>query len=233
MSKAFRATGGPILLASASARRRQLLALLGVDFELLAPDVDEGMRPGESDLELTRRLAEAKADAAASRSGLPILAADTVVSLDGRILGKPADADEARAMLRGLRGRTHVVTTGLALRVGDVRRLDGRQTRVVMRSYGDDEIERYVATGGPFDKAGGYAVQDAGFRPAERLVGCYPNVVGLPLCATLGLLRALGLRVAGPNPRMLVAPCELCRRALPPELANSLTIEDFRDDRVG
>ena len=137
-----------------------------------------------------------------------VLTADTLVVCDGDIMAKPMDADEARGMLRKLRGRSHQVLTGVALRRHDGVRWCGMvATSVVMRDYADGEIEAYIARGEPFDKAGGYAVQDEAFRPVERLEGCYLNVVGLPLCAVAAGLMALGVEVtAAGRP-----PCGYCR----------------------
>lgn len=144
-----------------------------------------------------------------------VIGADTVVALDGAALAKPADAVEATGMLRQLRGAVHHVYTGVALR-----REDGREwaavvsTRVVMRDYGDQEIHEYVKRGEPFDKAGGYAVQDAAFRPVERLQGCYLNVVGLPLCGVAAGLETVGVSVPA-KPWELLPPCDWCRRGEP------------------
>jgi septum formation protein len=207
-----RAGVGDVILASASPRRRALLRLVGVSFEACEADIDEMPREGEAPVALATRLAGAKALEISRRSPeSPVLGADTVVTLDGLVLGKPSDAGEARAMLDALRGRGHRVVTGLALaRGGRLAWLGSVTTDVAMRAYDGAEVERYVASGRGMDKAGGYAIQDAEFRPVERIVGCYPNVVGLPLCALGRALRAVGVgpvAVGGPP------PCALCERA--------------------
>ncbi len=156
-------------------------------------------------------MAVAKARAITTEDDEVIVAADTLVVVDREILGKPASPDEAIAMLRKLRGRAHHVLTGVALRqsADDVQWGGVVTTRVIMRPYSEAEVADYVARGEPFDKAGGYAIQDAVFGPVERLEGCYLNVVGLPLCAVSAGLMALGAppstaRQAGPP------PCGLC-----------------------
>ncbi|MGC8879438.1 MAG: Maf family protein [Anaerolineae bacterium] len=184
----------PIILASASERRRELLALLGLPFEVWPLQLDEAARPGESAVHLAARLSATKAAAARQQlvhSGLAdsysfVVGADTVVALEDQIFGKPRDAAEATAMLRQLRGRMHTVHSAVAI----VEIASGRAvihintSRVWMRPYSDAEIAAYVATGDPLDKAGAYAIQHAGFHPVERLEGCFTSVVGLPL-ATL------------------------------------------------
>ena len=195
-----------LILASASPRRRELLARLGLPFEVRPSGIDEVLAPGIPAPALATALARAKvrdvADRlrAAGEEPALVLGADTLVVLDGRPLGKPATRDEARAMLRALRGRSHEVVTAVVL-------LDvpgGRETaetvasQVLMRSYGELEIDAYVATGEPDDKAGAYAVQGAGGHLVSRIEGCYTNVVGLPLGTTARLLRASGLAPAEP-----------------------------------
>jgi len=153
--------------------------------------------------------AAAKAQVVRGDADEVILAADTLVVADGAILGKPADADGARSMLERLRGRAHEVLTGVALRAANDLRWGGVvSTRVVIRDYTDPEIEAYVGRGEPFDKAGGYAVQDELFRPVERLEGCYLNVVGLPLCAVAAGLAALGVTEATTQGK---PPCRYCQ----------------------
>jgi septum formation protein len=195
-----------LILASGSPRRRALLAQLGLPFRVLAPDIDETPRPGEAPIAYGLRLAQAKAQAVAERLSASevVLAADTVVILaadtlgvddQGDILGKPQDADQARAMLRRLRARTHLVCTAfclLALPTGQQHR-QAVQTLVTMRAYSDAEIEAYIATGDPFDKAGGYAIQHAGFAPVAHIQGSHENVVGLPVAEIADALRRLGL----------------------------------------
>ncbi len=187
-----------IILASASPRRRELLRTLGISCRVAAADIDEQARPGEAPAALVTRLAETKAlttarravvashfrqDVNERRPGPLVLAADTEVEWQGTVLGKPADGASARAMLTDLRGRPHRVLTGLALAQGDrVVWSSVVQTTVWMREYADDEIERYVASGRPLDKAGAYGIQDGEFQPVARIEGCYTNVVGLPLC---------------------------------------------------
>jgi len=183
------------ILASASPRRRALITLLGHPVEVLPVEIDESPQPGETPPACAARLARAKVKAARLQAPEAlILAADTVVDLEGRILGKPADAEEARAMLRALRGRTHQVHTAVAVHhpLRGETRVEVATARVIMRSYADEEIEAYLATGDPFDKAGAYAVQHPTFRPAAAVVGCYAAVVGLPLCHLARILRRWG-----------------------------------------
>ncbi len=195
---------GSLVLASASPRRRMLLEAIGWHVVVQPGEADETPQPGESPEGMVRRLAAAKArGAAAAASGL-VLGADTIV-LDGeQILGKPSDADEARRMLSSLANRSHRVLTGLALLDGarDQCVLDACETVVPMRPYSDHEIEAYIASGGPFDKAGGYGIQDGGFSPVavERLTGCFANVMGLPLCHLARALRRLGMGTPVPVP---------------------------------
>jgi septum formation protein len=191
-----------LILASASPRRRELLARLGVPFEVQPSSVDERLIPGVLASTQAMALARAKArdvgDRLRAAGDVPalVLGADTLVVLDEQPLGKPGSRDEARAMLRALRSRGHEVVTAVVLRL-EV--LEGRETsaavtsRVLMRDYTDHEIDAYVATGEPDDKAGAYAVQGEGAHLVERVEGCYTNVVGLPLGTTARLLRGFGL----------------------------------------
>ncbi|MBI2940515.1 MAG: septum formation protein Maf [Chloroflexi bacterium] len=186
-----------LVLASASPRRRAILSLLGLPFEVRPAEVPEQALPGESPEMTAERLAQEKAEAVARtlKSGI-VVAADTVVILDGEALGKPRDARDARAMLRRLRGRWHTVTTGVAVVDAATRRRASttRATRVLMRDYSPEEVERSISSGEPLDKAGAYAIQDPTFAPVARIEGCYLNVVGLPLCATEALLESIGVR---------------------------------------
>ncbi|MGC1377513.1 MAG: Maf family protein [Anaerolineales bacterium] len=184
-----------LLLASNSPRRRQLLALGGWMFTVEVSNSDESLLPGETPEAYVRRLAEAKARAVLERARPEhvIIGADTSVVIDGEILGKPMDADDAHKMLRRLRGRTHQVYTGIAvLRVRDGKLLtDVCVTDVPMRAYSDDEIDAYVRSGDPLDKAGAYGIQNPDFQPVARMEGCYASVMGLPLCHLTALLRRM------------------------------------------
>lgn len=175
-----------LVLASNSPRRRELLALGKWTFGITAADVDEEPRTGESPRDYVPRLATEKARQVGTSldEASLVLAADTTVVHEGRILGKPADIEEARGMLGALRGRSHQVFTAVALlRTEDGALLtDLAATEVPMRNYSDAEMEAYIATPDPFDKAGSYAIQHAGFHPVEKMNGCFANVVGLPLC---------------------------------------------------
>ena len=174
-------------------------------------------------------VAAAKIHAVATAEDEIVLAADTLVVADDEVLGKPAHSDAARSMLRRLRGRAHQVLTGVALRRGPT---SGAEcvawggvvsTRVIMRHYAEADIDAYVARGEPFDKAGGYAIQDDVFRPAEGLDGCYLNVVGLPLCGVVAGLEALGVVLPAEAPSAGPPPCGLCRAGAPRVSIRSLS----------
>ena len=193
---------GPLILASASPRRRELLASLGVAFEVAPSDVDETLDPLPLP-EAVARLALRKARVVAgSWPSAVVLGADTIVVIDGRALGKPTDPDDARAMLRTLRARTHDVMTGVAVVDGATGRfaVDTAISRVTMAVYDDAAIDAYVAGGEPLDKAGAYAIQGAGGALVAGLDGSRSNVVGLPLAATAALLRLFGVTVSVPRP---------------------------------
>jgi septum formation protein len=177
----------PLVLASASPRRRQILATLGLPFEAIAVDLDEEPIPGERPGALAHRLARGKAILGAQqRPYAVVIGADTVVELDGESLGKPASPEEAFETLVRLRNRPHRVITSVAVAMREegswVRTWsDDCVTQVRMRPYSDDEIRAYIATGDPFDKAGSYAIQHPTFHPVAAIEGCYLNVVGFPL----------------------------------------------------
>lgn len=185
-----------LILASASARRAQILRDAGLPFQIISSAIDEAPMEGESPQDLVRRLAEQKAQLVAARAVGPaiVIGADTVVVLNGKILGKPRSAEEARAMLEQLSGRTHAVITGIALiRLPDeAARQELETTQVTFAPMTEEDISSYVATGEPFDKAGGYAIQGRGGRHITRIEGGYFNVVGLPLGKLYGLLKELG-----------------------------------------
>jgi septum formation protein len=187
-----------LILASASPRRAEILRNAGISFDAYATLVDETHRPGELRGDYVRRLALEKARAAAKAlegSGeFLFLGADTVVVAGDEVLGKPNSADDARRMLRRLSGSAHEVHTGLAL-VRRSRALEGvveEVTRVTFAPLSEKEIESYVATNEPFDKAGAYAIQGIGGRYVSRIEGCYFNVMGLPLARLWAFLREFG-----------------------------------------
>jgi septum formation protein len=189
-----------LILASNSPRRKQLLALGGWEYEVVSCEVDETPEPGELPAAYVQRLAVSKARAAAEMIQVEqmeslIIAADTTVVDAGQILGKPQDGVEAAHMLRQLRGHTHQVYTAITLlRPADGALLnDACCTDVPMRVYTQAEIETYVASGDPLDKAGAYAIQNRAFHPVQALTGCYANVVGLPLCHLSRSLRRMGV----------------------------------------
>lgn len=186
-----------LILASASPRRQALLHEAGINFCVIPSDIEERLINGESPEDHVRRLALAKAmDVARRRPRVWVLGADTIVVIDRKILGKPADVEEAKSMLASLASRTHEVFTGYALvnsgflgseRVNSVRSL------VRIRDLSPDEIAGYVGTGEPMDKAGAYAIQGIGSGIVEAVSGSYTNVVGLPLCEVLRDLKELGI----------------------------------------
>jgi septum formation protein len=185
-----------LILASTSPRRAEILRGANIAFTVLSSAVDETPLPGETPSDLVRRLAVAKAELVAARAVGPaiVIAADTVVALEGAVFGKPRTSDDARQMLEKLSGRTHSVITGVALiRLPDVERREFiEQTQVHFTSLSNEEIVQYLSSGEPFDKAGSYAIQGMGGRFIPRIDGCYFNVVGLPLARLYRELAALG-----------------------------------------
>ena len=187
-----------IVLASESQRRREIIGALDAAVEIVPSGIDEPP-PGqdESAEEYVANTASVKARAVSSNghSEALVIGADTSVVVDGKILGKPIDGAEARAMLTALRGRSHRVVTGVTvLRDGAVAS-SVTSSDVAMRGYADAEMEAYIESGEPFDKAGGYAIQDRLFAPVSALSGCYLNVVGFPLCEVMRLMSEVGVDV--------------------------------------
>jgi septum formation protein len=184
-----------LILASASPRRQELLREAGIEFMVDAANINEDQRPGELPLEYASRLASEKAQAVARRHPQSfVLGADTIVVLDGEILGKPRDTADATRMLHLLSGRSHHVTTAVCL-MAPTQDVVVRTctTQVHFRELTEDEMQRYVAGGEPMDKAGAYAIQGGASRWADRIEGEYSNVVGLPLSLVTDMLRANGL----------------------------------------
>ncbi|NLG27800.1 MAG: septum formation protein Maf [Chloroflexi bacterium] len=207
-------TNHAIVLASGSPRRRELLSGLGLVFRVAVSDAEEHPQPGEPPADLVRRLSLAKAAAvAAAWPTALVIAADTVVVLEGDLLGKPRSDAEAAAMLERLRNRQHEVYTGLTLLCGEAHNdrsalcVQAVLTPVTMRNYQPDEVAAYVASGDPRDKAGAYAIQSAVFNPIAHIDGCYANVMGLPLCHLYRCLAAWGVAVP-------VHPLRCCPHAL-------------------
>lgn len=178
-----------LVLASASPRRARILESLGIPFRIAVSAVDETLRPDESGEAAVERLARDKARSVAAREPLPVLAADTEVLCDGRILGKPGSAAEAMAMLARLSGRTHDVVTGVCLIADGTVRSAVERTTVTFAPLSEVDRAWYVATGEPMDKAGAYAIQGQGARFIEGIKGDYFNVVGLPLRLLYELFR--------------------------------------------
>lgn len=222
MLESFPVTAQPkLILASNSPRRRQLLALTGFDFEVIVSNIDETEFPNESPADYVLRLAETKAQAIPAQPDQIVLAADTTVVDGNDILGKPVDKNEAFAMLTRLRGHAHQVYTGVAL----LRKSDGlllkeiSVTDVPMRNYSDDEVQAYIATGDPLDKAGAYAIQHPQFQPVEKhMRGCYASVMGLPLCLVVRMLREMGWQsrtdVTEQCQTLLEYPCVVSQKIL-------------------
>lgn len=186
-----------VILASQSPRRRELLSLIGIEHEVQPADIDETPLPDEAPIPHTERLARGKAAVIAARAPEAlVIAADTIVVIDGLILGKPADIPDARAMLRRLSGRTHDVCTAMAVAIGD--RVESQVIRVPVRfrELDDDTIARYVNTGEPMDKAGAYGIQGYGATIVEHIEGDYFAVMGLSLVTVVQLAARMGVRYA-------------------------------------
>jgi MAF protein len=205
-----------LILASASPRRRELLAVLGLPFVVQTADIDESTLPDEAPEPHARRLAETKAITVAAKSGeAVVLACDTIVVQHGQILGKPRDVSAAREMLRSLREAPHRVITAVALALPQARSVSlhpigtdtpegsprvlyaSHSSDVTMRSYSDPEIDIYIASGDPMDKAGAYAIQNRDFEPVAHFNGCFASIMGLPLGVVADLLKQAGF---GPAP---------------------------------
>ena len=185
----------PIILASASPRRQELLAQIGVSFTVRSQDIDESVQAGESPDHYVLRMAQEKADSALSQfaagqedAGEIVLAADTSVVLGDSVLGKPVDEADAVAMLQRLSGREHRVLSAVAVATGDERRCAVSESLVTFRAIGLDEAQRYYRSGEPVGKAGAYAIQGYGAVFVARIEGSYSGVMGLPLFETAGLL---------------------------------------------
>jgi septum formation protein len=183
-----------LILASASPRRRELLTQAGFEFQVHPAHIPEDPRPGEEPVAYVTRLAREKAQTAFARlaeespSGLVVLGADTTVTVDGEILGKPEDAADAARMLRMLSGRSHLVVTGVAVVTAQSTEVASEVTAVRFLTLSEAEIEAYVASGEPMDKAGAYGIQGRAARWIPRIEGCYFNVVGLPLALVSTML---------------------------------------------
>ncbi len=185
-----------IILASQSPRRKELLGRMGIrDFETISPNVDESVFHGLPPEELVRRLSAEKAAAVAGRAGEDaiVIAADTVVALEGAVLGKPADELDAFKMLSALSGVRHQVYTGVTVCRGGEKQTAHEVTDVTFRELSEEEIEHYIATGEPMDKAGAYGIQGYGALLIQGISGDYYNVMGLPVCRLSGMLARFGV----------------------------------------
>ncbi|HSN94048.1 MAG TPA: Maf family protein [Anaerolineaceae bacterium] len=181
------------ILASGSPRRRELLTLLGLPFEVQPGQINESINVAEKPLDYVKRMAEEKSNADIHSDNSWVLSADTIVEHNGMVIGKPKDPAEAKETLKALRAKDHRVITALNFSIDGQSRSAQCQTTVSMRDYSDDEINSYIFTNGPMDKAGAYAIQDAAFHPVSNLQGCWANVMGLPLCHLHKLMRQSGL----------------------------------------
>jgi septum formation protein len=184
-----------VILASASPRRRELLSLVGIRHEVLPANIDESYQQGETPRQHAERLARGKALALAVDDAL-IIGSDTIVVVDGDVLGKPTDRAHAESMLRRLSGRSHTVMTGVAVRWGDRLASDLVEVDVSFRLLSDDDIAHYLDTGEPMDKAGAYGIQGYGATIVDRVDGDYFAVMGLPLNRLVRLIESLGFRYA-------------------------------------
>ena len=185
-----------IILASKSPRRKELLSMLGLNFTVQTADIDETMDPSQTPAHEVAAVSARKAAKIAQQHPDDIVvAADTIVVIDGKILGKPKDEEDAARMLRLLSGRTHTVYTGLSVSRGGARQTEVVATEVTFRNLTDAEIRAYIKTGEPMDKAGSYGIQGYGSMFVSRLNGDYFCVMGLPVCTLAGMLRELGVQV--------------------------------------
>jgi MAF protein len=187
-----------LILASGSPRRRALMRMLDVPFEVRVPEVDERPRSGEIPAEVPQRISRLKADCVARAVGCGIVvAADTIVVHRGDILGKPRDAVQARAMLRRLCGERHLVLSGVTVMDAAIGKeiTELCESKVWLRPMDDAEIEAYVSSGDPLDKAAAYAIQNTDYAPVAQVVGCPANVMGLPMCHVVRNLRRFGVRL--------------------------------------
>jgi septum formation protein len=196
-----------VILASNSPRRKELFSLFGWPFTVIPANLDETRLPLESPEGYVRRLALQKAGEVAMHEQGLVIAADTIVVDGDDLLGKPVDETDARRMLKQLRGRSHQVYTGIAITDSEGKYNAVCLTGVPMRDYTDPEIEAYIASGDPMDKAGAYGIQHAGFHPVAGLTGCFASVMGFPLCHVVVGLRVLGFDVQEDIP-------EKCQRLL-------------------
>jgi septum formation protein len=182
-------TNQKLILASSSPRRAELLESAGIAFEVVHPQADETLHADETPVEFTMRTAREKAESVTA--GDAVLGADTAVVVEGKILGKPSGPEEAKEMLRLLSGKMHEVITGVCLRTAGKTICFHVATAVLFRKIPEEEIEAYVATGEPLDKAGAYAIQGGAAGMVRRIDGSYSNVVGLPLCEVMEALEKL------------------------------------------
>ena len=219
------AATAPLILASSSPRRRELLTQLGLPFRVISSNAPEEPLPDETPAAMTQRLSQDKAHTvAANLTAGYVIGADSTVVLDGQSIGKPADTDDARRMLQALRGRRHQVTTGLTVLDAATGRYltDCLTGQVQMRAFSAAEMETSITSGVPMDKAGAYAIQDKDFRPAQLRDGCYTNVVGLPLCRLTAMLQELGYSLPSDLPPAVGAECQ-----------TQCPLRDGRDDQGG
>jgi septum formation protein len=210
------ATALTVVLGSTSPRRADLMRELDVPFEIIPSDVNEDVAAGFKPAPLVQTLAQLKAFAVARKApGQFVIGSDTTISLDGTILGKPRDAGEAHDMLASMSGRQHSVLTAVALVDGQSGRsvVSVVETLIYMRPSSSAELDAYVATGEPMDKAGSYAIQGEGGRLIDSIEGCYNNVVGFPLCEVAALLQRAGVEVRADACRL--PDGQLCPRLHP------------------
>ena len=214
-----------LLLASVSPRRRQLLTWIYPGFSVTSSDIDETPLKDESPVIYVKRMASQKCEKAAQETdGLFIVASDTTVALDGKILGKPIDQEDARSMLRALRAKTHQVYTAISIfQSGSTSEIiECCVADVPMRPYTDEEIEMYILSGDPFDKAGAYAIQNREFHPVEQFSGCFACVMGLPLCHLSRHLIKLGMEFSE-------NPVSVCLAQLDYSCKISSSVLSFKD----
>ena len=204
-----------VILASKSPRRKELLRNLVDQFIVINSEIDETVVKGETPADFVERLAKEKAIKAAEKidpgslNDVIVIAADTIVVDETEILGKPADEDDARRILEQIKSKTHLVLSGIAIYNPVSREIKTKviTTEVMMRDYSEDEIQAYIDTGDPFDKAGAYAIQNETFDPVPQMADCYANVMGLPLCDLYVLMRELDV---GANKQV----AENCQQAI-------------------